>query len=155
MKTMNCLKPNQEQVLYVVRDRCAKQYKCANTLQTYIWLADRYCLPIDVMITAPYHRKSIVDALAGLDKTVVKQFMINRLDSATRDEHNKVISHAEVCLKVLANNNRKYGNKTDTKHKRNNDRRLHERHYELANTTTVNQYHPMLEIRVDPFTTRL
>ena len=128
MQTLNCLRPNQDEVLYIVSDGCAKQYKCANALQTYIWLANMYRISIDVMVTAPYHGKSLVDALAGLDKTVLKQFMIHGLDSATRDENNNEISQAQVCLKVLSSPERKYGDKTDTKHKRKEDRRLHERH---------------------------
>ena len=71
-------------------------------MQTYIWLADRFEISLDVMITAPYHGKSLVDALAALDKSVLKQFLINGLDSATRDVNNKVISHANVCMNVLA-----------------------------------------------------
>ena len=72
MQARGYLQPDEGHVLYVVSDGCAKQYKCANTLQTYNMLADRYRICIDVMITAPYHGKSLVDALAGLDKSVIK-----------------------------------------------------------------------------------
>ena len=72
MRTLNCLRADEDEVLYIVSDGCAKQYKCANTLQTFMYLADRYRIPIDIMVTAPYHNKSLVDAQAGLDKSVLK-----------------------------------------------------------------------------------
>ena len=134
MRNLNCLQADQDHVLYVVSDGCAKQYKCANTLQTYMYLADRYQICINVMIMAPYHGKSLVDALAGLDKTVLKRMLINGFDSAIIDDENKQISQAEVCHGVLANSNRKNGDVNDTKHKRRNDEsRVDERHYRISN----------------------
>ena len=134
MRTLNCLQADQDHVLYVVSDGCAKQYKCANTLQTYMYLADRYRICINVMITAPYHGKSLVDALAGLDKTVLKRMLINGFDSAIIGDDNKEISQAQVCHAVLADSNRRNGDVNDTKHKRkNNKTRVEEQHYGISN----------------------
>ena len=39
MKTLNCPRPNQDEILYIVSDGCAKQYKCANAVQSNLHLA--------------------------------------------------------------------------------------------------------------------
>ena len=36
LQTLNCLHPDEDKVLYIVSDGCAKQYKCTNTMQTYM-----------------------------------------------------------------------------------------------------------------------
>ena len=139
MRTFNCLQADQDQVLYVVSDGCAKQYKCANTLQTYMYLADRYRICINVMITAPYHGKSLVDALAGLDKNMLERYLINSFDSAIIGEDNNKISQAQVCHAVLANPNRRQGNENDTRHKKNNNKsKVNEQHYGISNYNNQN-----------------
>ena len=139
MRALKCLRPNEDDVLYVVSDGCAKQYKCANTLQTYIYLADRYGISIDVMVTAPYHGKSLVDAQAGLDKSMIKQKLIKELDNAIINEHGNHISQAEVCLAALSVDGRKHGDVTDTKHKKKEGKqKFDERHYDLSNYSNNN-----------------
>jgi hypothetical protein len=142
------LQPDMDQVLHIVSDGCTAQYKCANTLQTYIWLSHWFEIAIDVMVTAPYHGKSLVDALAGVDKSLLSQKLVKGFDSATRGADGKIISQAEVCVAVLSDETRRYGSCTDTKHKKHaGEARVDERYYELAN-----QLIPLQEcaFRVDP-----
>ncbi len=126
------LMPDKDQVLHVVSDGCTAQYKCANTLQTYIWLANSFQLPIDVMVTAPYHGKSLVDALAGVDKSLLSRKLIKGFDSATRGADGKIISQAEVCYQVLSHESRRFGDVADSKHKRKEGQEsVEERYYEV------------------------
>jgi hypothetical protein len=133
------LQADEDQVLHVVSDGCTSQYKCATTLQTYIWLADMFQIPIDVMVTAPYHGKSLVDALAGVDKSLLSNKLIKGFDSATRGANGKIISQAEVCYKVLADPARRFGDVTDSKHKRKEgEESVEERYYHVSNYTNEN-----------------
>ena len=139
MQARGYLQPDEGHVLYIVSDGCAKQYKCANTLQTYNMLADRYRICIDVMITAPYHGKSLVDALAGLDKSVIKAGLRRGIDCATINDKNEPISQAIACFRYLAHEDRRYGDITDTKHKKKEGQsRVDERHYGISNYSAAN-----------------
>ena len=130
------LQEDNEEWLFVVSDGCTKQYKCGNMLQTYIWLSDMFRIPIDVMITAPYHGKSLVDALAGVDKSKLRQDLTDPtgFDSATRDADGNIVEQAERCRKSLAHKDRRYGSVVDTKHKKQPDKtRVDERFYSVSN----------------------
>ena len=76
MQTLNCLQPDEDKVLCIVSDRCARQYKCTDTLQIYMYLADGFRIPINIMFTAPYHGRSLVKAQAGLDKSLLKRKLL-------------------------------------------------------------------------------
>jgi hypothetical protein len=152
MCEMGHLVPNEDEVLYVNTDGCTAQYKCAVTLMTYIWLADIFCIPIDVMITAPYHGKSLVDALAGLDKNFLRKLLIHCFDSATRDAIGKIISQAGVCKDALEGAERHEVTSQDTKHKKDPSKtHVDERHYALTDYNDERQI-PIKDVNffIDP-----
>ena len=66
--------------------------------------------------------------------------MINGLESAIRDVNNEIISQANICMNVLAHEDQKYGNNTDTKHKRKDEGGLQERHIYITHRLVVRNY---------------
>ena len=136
LKERNYLEEDMDQWLKVVSDGCTKQYKCGNVLQTYIWLSDLFRIPIDVMVTAAYHGKSLVDALAGVDKAVLRHDLTDPdgFDSATRSADGTIVAQAEVCETKLSCKSRRYGSVVDTKHKKRHDKaHVDERRYSVSN----------------------
>ena len=122
-QTLGLLESDTGQTGFFVSDGCGKQYKCANSVQTLIWLSLAFEIPLDILITAPYHGKSLVDALAGVDKAVINELLNDKdaLDSATRDCLGKLVSHAMMVYPHLASKERKHGSAADTKHKHHKD----------------------------------
>ena len=90
------------------------------------------------MITAPYHGKSLVDALAGVDKAVLRQKLTDAkgFDSATRDADGNIVEQAVVCADELSAESRRHGLVVDTKHKRRPDQaKVDLRQYKVSNYT--------------------
>ena len=132
--TLGLLQPDTGQTGFFVSDGCGKQYKCANSVMTLVWLSLAFEIPLDVLVTAPYHGKSLVDALAGVDKALINRLLNDKdaLDNATR-KFGKLVSHAQLVYPHLASEDRKHGSVADTKHKHHkDDGRVHDRHYEVT-----------------------
>ena len=65
--------------------------------------------------------------------------LINGFDSATISKDKKQISQAQICQAVLADDDRKNGDKNNTKHKKKPGKgKIHERHYGISNYNNNN-----------------
>ena len=115
MQGKGLLNRGKDSVIYVTSDGCPKQYKCANAVKLQQILAKIYNLSLDWMVTCPHHGKSLVDALAGLDKFLLRNGYTFGITSAQREQCGKKLSEAEKAVEFL--NNPGWG-EGDTKHKK-------------------------------------
>ena len=95
MQGKGLLNRGKDLVIYVTSDGCPKQCKCANAVKLQQILAKIHNLSVDWMVTCPHHGKSLVDALAGLDKFLLRNGYIFGITSAQGEQCGKQLSEAE------------------------------------------------------------
>eukprot|EP00957_Ditylum_brightwellii_P173175 13183341-Ditylum_brightwellii.AAC.1 len=73
----------------VIKDRCAKQYKCVTAFNVLSMLAVKYNIVIDSAIGAPVHVKDVADGLNAVDERYLEKCMFMLLNPEKKMCENK------------------------------------------------------------------
>ena len=130
-------------IVVSIVDGCAVQYRSGSVCCMLCSLAESLGITIDRIVNAPGHGKCIVDAMNGVDKTLLNLFfscLVAHPEELKKDmkgvhTHNKVdgdekLSLASVCLGILDDKDRKFGvksHKNRSKHRKVEEKRYFER----------------------------
>ena len=132
------LKSATLKVIISLVDGCAAQYRSGSVCYELCQLAMEFGIVYDRIIQASGHGKCVVDAMNGIDKTLLDMFFnclvahpeelqdgVKRVLTHDKDEDGVLVSLADVCYEILNDPDRKNGARSNAHRSKN--RKIDER----------------------------